>query len=65
MSKVAQIEDALRRPGADKDEEMWKTVYFPRVVRDDNNVGFMFRHMVENNILYLCVHFNCTCEECQ
>jgi hypothetical protein len=44
--------------GADKDENMWETVYFPRVIYDDGDVAYMFSLMVENNKLYLCVHFN-------
>ena len=48
--------------GADKDEDMWKTVYFSRVVRDDSDVWFKF--MVANNILYLCVRSNYKCVEC-
>jgi len=51
--------------GEDKDEDMWKRVYYPRVARDDSDVKFMFRSMVENNILYLCVRTNCICPDCQ
>ena len=51
--------------GADKDEDMWKTFYFPRVVRDDSDIEFMFRNMVKNNILYLCVRSNCMFKECR
>jgi len=39
----------------DKDEGNWKTVYFPKVIHDDGNVDYMFRLMVENNILHICV----------
>jgi len=45
--------------GTDKDEDMWKTVYSPRVIRDNNNVELIFRSIVENNVLYLCVRSNC------
>jgi len=46
--------------GADKDEDMWKTeIYVFWLIRDDREVGFMFRDMVEDNILYLCVRFIC------
>jgi len=41
--------------GEDKDEDSCKTVYFSQVICDDGNVNYMFRLMVENNILYLCV----------
>jgi len=52
--------------GEDKDEDMWKTAgYVSWLIRDDSNVGFMFRNMVEDNILYLCVHSICMCVECQ
>jgi len=37
-----------------KDVDMRKTVYYPRVVRDDNDIECMFRSMVENNMLHLC-----------
>jgi hypothetical protein len=41
--------------GEDKDEDMWKTaIYEPCLIRDDSDVSFMFRHMVEDNILYVC-----------
>jgi len=39
----------------DKDEDSWKTVYFQQGIRDDGNVDYMFRLMVEYNILHLCV----------
>ena len=50
--------------GADKDEDMWKTVYYPKLIEDDSDIGFMFRSMVENNVLHLCVCSNCRCVEC-
>ena len=34
------------------------------VIEDDNEVGFMFRNMVENNILYMYVRSICNCVEC-
>jgi len=42
--------------GADKDEDMWKTVYYHQVIHDDSD---------ENNRLYLCVHSNCSHLDCQ
>jgi len=33
----------------------WKTIYFPQVIHDDGDVDYMFRLIVENNILHLCV----------
>jgi hypothetical protein len=50
--------------GADKDEDMWKTVCYSQVIHDDNDVGFTFRMMDENNMLHLCVRSNCRCLEC-
>ncbi|KEH38042.1 hypothetical protein MTR_2g059730 [Medicago truncatula] len=41
--------------GEDRDEYGWKTAsYMPWLIRDDSNVGFIFRNMVEDNILYIC-----------
>ncbi|KEH32915.1 hypothetical protein MTR_3g011490 [Medicago truncatula] len=37
----------------------------PLLIRDDGDVGFMFRKMVENNILYMYVHSICNCVECK
>jgi len=45
---------------ANNDEDMWKTIYSPQVIRDDSDIEFMFRSMVENNVLYLCVCSNCS-----
>ncbi len=42
----------------DKDENSWKTVYFPKVIHDDGDVDYMFMLMAENNILHLCVRSN-------
>ncbi|KEH33447.1 methyl-CpG-binding domain protein [Medicago truncatula] len=40
--------------GEDRDEYAWKTAsYMPLLIRDDGDVGFMFRNMVEDNILYM------------
>jgi hypothetical protein len=39
----------------DKEEVFWKTVYYPQILEDDSDVDYMFRLMVENNTLYLCV----------
>jgi len=38
--------------GEDKEEDFWKTVYYPQLLKDDSDVDFMFRVMVENNTLY-------------
>jgi len=43
--------------GVDKDEDSWKTIYFSKVIHDDSVVDYMFRMMVENNMLHLCVRF--------
>jgi hypothetical protein len=52
--------------GEDKDEQAWKTMsYIPWLIRDDSDVGFMFRNMVEDNILYMSVRFICKCVEYQ
>ena len=38
--------------GEDKDEHAWKTAsYVPWLIRDDSDVRFMFRNMVEDNII--------------
>jgi len=29
--------------GAEKDEDMWNTVYYPKLIEDDSDVDFMFR----------------------
>jgi len=40
----------------DKDEDLWKTVYYPRVIQNDGDVTSMFSSMVENNkFLSLCL----------
>jgi len=41
--------------GEDKEEDFWKTVYYPQLLKDDSGVDYMFRLMVENNTLYLFV----------
>jgi len=41
--------------GEDKEEDFWKTVYFPQRVEDDRDVAHMFSMMVENNALHLYV----------
>jgi len=46
---------------ADKDEEMWKTVYYPQVIQNIGYVEYKFMSMVENNKLYLCVRSNYGC----
>jgi len=50
----------------DRDEYAWKTVsYMPRLIRDDSDVGFMFRNMVEDNILYMYVRSIYNYVECK
>jgi hypothetical protein len=39
----------------DKEEDFWKTMYYPQLVKNDSDVDYMFRLMLENNILYLYV----------
>jgi len=52
--------------GADKDEGMWKTtIYVPWLIHDNSDVEIMFRNMVEENILYVCVLSICTYVECR
>lgn len=52
--------------GEDRDEYAWKTVsYMPWLIRDDSDVRFMFRNMVEDNILYMYVRSICNCIECK
>jgi len=41
--------------GEDKEDDFWKTLYFPQLVEDDSDVNYMFRVMVENNTLHLYV----------
>jgi len=42
--------------GEDRDEHPRKTAsYMPWLIRDDSDVRFMFRNMVEDNILYMYV----------
>jgi hypothetical protein len=50
--------------GADKEEDIWKTIYYPKLIEDDSDVGFMFRRFFENNVLYLYVRSNCRYVEC-
>ena len=41
--------------GEDKEDDFWKTVYFPQLIEDDSDVAYMFSAMVENNTLHLYV----------
>jgi len=41
--------------GEDKEEDFWKTMYYPQLLKDDSDVDYMFRLMLENNTLYLFV----------
>ena len=41
--------------GEDKEEHFWKAVYYPQLLKDDSDVDYMFRLMVEDNTLYLFV----------
>jgi len=51
--------------GEDREEYAWKTAsYMPWLIEDDSDVRFMFRNMVENNILYMYVRSICNCVEC-
>ena len=38
--------------GEEKEEDYWKTVYFPQRVEDDSDVDYMFRVMVENSVMF-------------
>ena len=52
--------------GEERDEYACKTAsYMPWLIRDEGDVGFMFRNMVEDNILYMYVRSICNCVECQ
>jgi len=39
----------------DKEEDCWKTMYCPQLLKDDSDVDYMFRLMVEDNTLHLYV----------
>jgi len=41
--------------GEDKEEDFRKTVYYPQLLKDDSDVDYMFRLMVEDNTLYFFV----------
>jgi len=41
--------------GEDMEEDFWKTVYYPLLLKDDSDVDYMVRLMVEDNTLYLSV----------
>lgn len=49
---------------AGKDEHFFKTVYYPQVIHNVDNVASMSKPMVENNKLHLCVRSNCDCPNC-
>ncbi|KEH17978.1 hypothetical protein MTR_8g409320 [Medicago truncatula] len=52
--------------GEDRDEYAWKTAsYMPLLIRDNSDFGFMFRNMVEDNILYMYFRSICNCVECK
>jgi len=52
--------------GEDRDEYAWKTAsYMHWLIEDESDVEFMFRNMVENNILYMYVRSICNCVECK
>jgi len=52
--------------GEDRDEHAWKTTsYMPWLICEDSDVGFLFRNMVEDNILYMYVRSICNCIECK
>jgi len=37
----------------DKEEDFCKTVYYPQLLKDDSDVDYMFRLMVENNTFFI------------
>ena len=39
----------------DYEEDFWKTGYYQQLIKYDSDVDYMFRLMVENNILHLYV----------
>jgi len=39
----------------DKEYDFWKSVYFPQLIEDHSDIDYMFRLMVQNNILHLYV----------
>ena len=41
--------------GEDKEGDLLKIVYYPQLLKDDSDIDFMFRVMVDNNTLYLFV----------
>jgi hypothetical protein len=43
--------------GEDKEENFWKIVYYQQLLKDDSDIDYMFRLMVENNTLYVFVRF--------
>jgi len=45
-------------------DQKTETIYYPRVIRDDNDIEFMYSSIVENNVLYLCVRSNCSGPYC-
>jgi len=44
-----------------KDEDMFKTTCYVPWLIHDADVGFMFRNIVEDNILYMYVRSICNC----
>ena len=41
--------------GEDKEEDFLKTMYYPQLLKDDSDVDYMLRLMVEDNTLYIFV----------
>jgi len=41
--------------GEDKEEDLWKTVYYPQLLKDDSDIDYMVRLLVEDNTLHLYV----------
>ena len=41
--------------GEDKEEDFWKTMYYPQLLKDGSDIDYMFRLMVEDNTLHLYV----------
>jgi len=41
--------------GEDKEEDLWKTVYYSQLLEDNSDVDYMFRLMVEVNTVHIYV----------
>ncbi|KEH25447.1 hypothetical protein MTR_6g023775 [Medicago truncatula] len=56
VSKLCDNEVSCVNMMTDKDEDGWKTVYFPKVIHDDGDVDYMFRSKRVEDLVY--VHTN-------